>query len=110
MNNPGIWPCLTYDDAAVARDFLLGVLGFTDALTVRGEDGTTIVHAEANWPEGGGVMYGSTATSNHPDIPQPSGIQWLCVYTADPDAVYRRAVAAGATVVTEPTDTDYGSH
>jgi uncharacterized glyoxalase superfamily protein PhnB len=31
------------------------------------------------------------------------------VYTKDPDAVYERAVAARAKVVTEPYDTDYGA-
>ena len=30
--------------------------------------------------------------------------------TADVDAVYRRATAAGAEIIAEPHDTDYGSH
>jgi uncharacterized glyoxalase superfamily protein PhnB len=109
QNNPGVWPCLTYDDAEAARVFLTEVFGFTETLTVRGADGSTIVHAELTWPEGGGVMYGSASEAQHPEMPVPTGIQWLCVATADPDAVHRRAVAAGATVVMEPYDTDYGA-
>lgn len=108
--NPGVWTCLTYDDAEGARKFLVDVFGFTETLTVRSEDGAKIVHAEAKWPGGGGIMYGDAAKDNHPDMPQPSGIQWVYVVTDDPDAVHRRAVEAGATIVAEPNDTDYGSH
>lgn len=108
-NGPGVWPALFYRDAEAARRFLTGVLGFTETLTVRGEDGTTIVHAEATWPEGGGVMYG-TAGGGEPGPPEPPpGTSRLYVVTADPDAVHQRAVAAGARVVREPADTDYGS-
>lgn len=108
-NSPGIWPCLKYDDAEAARVFLTDVFGFTETLTVRGEDGATIVHAELTWPEGGGVMYGSAQNGQHAEIPQPTGIQWVCVATDDPDAVYRRAKDAGATIVMEPYNADYGA-
>lgn len=110
LNNPGVWPALLYDDPDAARLFLTEVFGFTEALTVRDDDGKTIVHAEAKWPEGGGVMYGTRNSTHTGEIPQPTGIQWLCVATDDPDAVYRRASAAGARIVQEPHDTDYGSH
>lgn len=108
-NNPGVWPCVQYPDGEAARVFLTEVFGFTETITVRGEDGKTILHAELGWPEGGGVMYGSAQPDTHPEYPQPCGIQWLYVATADPDAVYRRALDAGATIVTEPYDADYGS-
>ncbi|WP_020497887.1 VOC family protein [Sciscionella marina] len=109
LNNPGVWPCLQYTDAEAARVFLTEVFGFTETLTVRSEDGTKILHAELRWPEGGGVMYGDAQPDNHPEYPQPTGIQWLCVVTADPDAVHRRAVEAGAKIVAEPYDADYGA-
>ncbi|OZM70225.1 glyoxalase [Amycolatopsis antarctica] len=109
MNSPGVWPCLTYADADAARRFLTEVFGFAEALTVRGEDGTAIVHAELTWPEGGGLMYGSAGTPSGGVPEPPAGGQWLYVVTADPDAVHERAVAAGATVVHAPYDTDYGS-
>ena len=105
-----VWPCVIYRDAEAARVFLTEVFGFTETLTVRDEtDPNRIVHAELTWPEGGGLMYGSGG--RHPDYPTPvPGTQWLCVYTADPDAVHARAVAAGAKIVTEPHDTEYGAH
>lgn len=108
-NNPGVWPALLYADAEAARTFLVEVFGFTETLTVRGDDGRTIVHGELKWPEGGGVMYGSRHKHPDGDVPEPTGIGWLCVATDDPDGVHRRAVAAGAKVVHEPYDTDYGS-
>jgi uncharacterized glyoxalase superfamily protein PhnB len=108
-NDPGVWPCLSYEDADAARQFLVEVFGFTETLTVRGDDGTSIVHAELTWPEGGGIMYGSAQDTQHPEMPQPTGGQWLYVVTGDPDAVYRRARDAGAKIVMEPYDTDYGS-
>lgn len=109
-NNPGVWPGLLYTDSDAARTFLIEVFGFTDALTVRDDDNRTIVHAELRWPEGGGVMFGTCDSTHEGELPQPSGLSWLYVVTADPDAVYHRAVSAGAKVVQEPYDADYGSH
>ncbi|MBN6033342.1 VOC family protein [Amycolatopsis sp. 195334CR] len=108
QNGPGVWPGLKYDDAEAARVFLTEVFGFTETMTVRGEDGVSIAHGELRWPEGGGVMYGSMLDET--GLPRPSaGSQWLYVVTADPDAVHRRAAEQGAKVLTEPTETDYGS-
>lgn len=109
VHNPTVWPCVFYDDAEQARLFLTEVFGFTEALTVRGEDGTSIVHAELRWPEGGGVMFGTADATRHPELPKPAGIHWLYVVTDDPDAVHKRAVVAGATVLIEPHEEDYGS-
>jgi len=101
-----IWPCLMYRDAEAARVFLTEVFGLTETMTVR--DGDRITHAEVTWPEGGGVMFGSVG--NHPEFPQPvPGTQWVYVCTKDPDQVHERAVAAKATVVTEPYNAEYGS-
>lgn len=109
LNNPGVWPALLYDDPEAARIFLTEVFGFTETLTVRDDDGKTIVHAELKWPEGGGLMYGTRNSDYEGALPQPTGISWLCVATDDPDAVYRRAADAGARIIQEPYDTDYGS-
>ncbi|WP_017555750.1 VOC family protein [Nocardiopsis baichengensis] len=95
---PGVWPCLGYRDAEGALEFLTGVLGFSEALTVRGAGG--VVHGEVRWPEGGGLMFGTKEEA-------VSG--WVYVVTADPDRVHARAVAGGARVVEGPVDTDYGS-
>ncbi|GAA1203923.1 VOC family protein [Prauserella alba] len=100
---------MLYDDIAAARGFLTGVLGFTETLIVPGENGG-VVHGELRWPEGGGVMVGSRSPEAH-DGAGAAGRepQWIYVVTADPDAVYDRARAAGATIRQEPHDTDYGS-
>ncbi|MEU6642277.1 VOC family protein [Saccharomonospora sp. NPDC046836] len=109
MNNPGVWPSLLYRDAETARRFLTEVFGFTEALVVRGEDDVTIAHAELIWPEGGGVMFGSRDKEGSV-LPLPAeGPQWLYVATDDPDAVYKRAVDAGAMIHHELRETDYGS-
>ncbi|MBB3052100.1 putative glyoxalase superfamily protein PhnB [Prauserella isguenensis] len=106
---PGVWPGVLYDDMAAARAFLTGVLGFTEALIVPDESGG-VVHGELRWPEGGGVMVGSRRPEAHGGTGAlERAPQWIYVVTADPDAVYERARAAGATVEQEPHDTDYGS-
>lgn len=84
-----------------------GLLGFLEralgAVTVRAsrlKDGT-IMHAEArvgNSP----LMFGQ-AKADFPAM--PSGFY---VYVEDCDALYARAVAAGAEVVMPPTDMFYG--
>lgn len=103
-HGPGVWPGLYYDDAEAGRACLTG-LGFTESLTVRDDGDGRIVHGELAWPEGGGVMYGSRRGDGAP----PRGAQRVYVVTADPDAVHRRAAAAGAEVLLAPHDTDYGS-
>ena len=95
---PGVWPALGFRDAEAGLKFLTGVLGFTEALTVRGSGG--IEHCEVRWPEGGGLMFGSE------EQPRPGRVY---VVTADPDRVYARAVEHGADVLEGPRDTDYGS-
>lgn len=108
-NNPGVWPALVDADAEAARTFLTGVFGFTETLTIRDDDSHAIVHGELGWPEGGGAMYGTHRPNREDGLPQPTGINWVYVVTGDPDAVYHRAVDAGAKIVQEPYDADYGS-
>ncbi len=107
---PSVWPCLAYRDAPAALLFLVDAFGFTERAVHR--DGDAIAHAELTWaaPDGalaGGVMFGSIDESN-PDK-QPFGNSSVHVLVADPDGLYRRATEAGATVVRELEDTDYGS-
>lgn len=70
-----------------------------------GEDGD-IVHAELRWP-GGGIMIGTCDSGSRFAKPKGSGAAY--VVTDAPDALFQRAVAAGAEVVHEPMDQDYGS-
>jgi uncharacterized glyoxalase superfamily protein PhnB len=104
-----VWPCVNYVDARAAIRFLTEAFGFVETLTVPGESEDVVVHAELRWPEGGGVMLG---TANRPDSPfsqLPTSCASLYVVTDDPHAIYERATKAGARVVREMRDEDYGS-
>jgi uncharacterized glyoxalase superfamily protein PhnB len=104
-----VWPCVNYVDARAAIRFLTEAFGFVETLTVPGDSEDVVVHAELRWPEGGGVMLG---TANRPDSPfsqLPTSCASLYVVTDDPHAVYASATKAGAKVVSEMRDEDYGS-
>jgi uncharacterized glyoxalase superfamily protein PhnB len=73
-----------------------------------GADESTVSHAELRWPAGGGVMLG-TARADSVIADLPPGTGSIYVVTEDPDALFERARAAGARVVQELHDTDYGS-
>ncbi|GIF96412.1 VOC family protein [Catellatospora citrea] len=104
-DNAMVWPCLTYTDAHAAIAFLEEAFGFKTT-AVHGA-GPTVEHAELRWPPGGGIMLGSPRPDNVQDIPAGQGLVYLV--TDQPDALFARAVAAGATVLRELRDEDYGS-
>jgi uncharacterized glyoxalase superfamily protein PhnB len=54
-------------------------------------------------------MLGSADRGENPFSQLPSGSASLYVVTDQPDALFQRATAAGATVVRELRDEDYGS-
>ena len=103
-----VWPCLVYRDARAALAFCTDVLGFEEALVVP-PDGDVVGHAELRWPEGGGVMLGSAGRDHSEFSTQPIGGSSLYVVTDDPQAVHDRAVDAGAEIIREMRDEDYGS-
>ena len=103
---PGVWPTLRASDAHGLITFLTEALGFE--ATVVYADGDTVHHAELAWPPGGGVMLGSARPADPHAVTGPGHFS-AYVVTADPDALYARAVAHGAKVAQEPHDTDYGS-
>ncbi len=103
-----VWPSLRYADAPAAIEFLTGALGFVaTAVYVSDDDPSVVQHAELRWPPGGGIMLGSAGNSS--EWPAPPGSSACYVVTDDPDALFARASGAGAIVVREPNDTDYGS-
>lgn len=89
-------------------DWLVDALGFVE--TVSHTEGGAITHAELLWPEGGGVMLGDQRRVPGDPHAAPVGSGLAYVVTADSDAVYQRARAAGAEIVMEIHDTDYGDH
>jgi len=104
-----IWPCLNYADARAGMRFLVDVLGFEETALYSGDSEDVVVHAEARWPEGGGVMFGSAGREDSEFSSNAVGAGSVYVITDDPDAVYQRAVAGGAEITREMAEADYGS-
>lgn len=103
-----IWPALLYEDAPAAIEFLTEAFGFEKQAVHESEPGV-IVHAELNWPEGGTIMLASAGAGDGPFANRQTGNDGVYVVCSDPDAIHERAKAAGAEVVIELNDTDYGS-
>src|SRR4051794_41108401 len=110
---PQVWPTLHARDARALIDFYVRGLGFTETVTYS-DDAGRVVHAELAWPHGGGIMLGSARDTSQGDAwPLRLGSFGAYAVVADPaeiDALYERAIAAGATSLRAPHDTDYGSH
>jgi uncharacterized glyoxalase superfamily protein PhnB len=104
---PQVWPTLRARHAKALIDFLVEAFGF-EATTVMG-DRDQVGHAELAWPPGGGIMLGSARSEGTDMWALEPGTFGAYAVTDDPDAVFARAVAQGATVIQEPYDTDYGS-
>jgi uncharacterized glyoxalase superfamily protein PhnB len=100
---PEVVPVIRYRDAARAVDFLVDAFGF-ERHAVHEENGE-VAHAELSYGDGM-VMLG-------PDREDPygsrAGYGWTYVVIEDADAHCERARAAGADIVREPEDQDYGS-
>jgi len=103
-----IYASLRYRDARKAIDWLEETYGFTEK-DVHTDEAGTIRHAELYVPGGGIVMLGTEPDGGDPRFGEHAGKGWLYISTADPDGLHERAVAAGAEVVRELEDTDYGS-
>lgn len=103
-----MWPVLHFDDTARALEFLVEALGFRAALVVCDDDGK-VVHAEMRRPEGGAVVFGATAHEGGVHGGMKSGASASYVVTDDVDGVFERALAAGAEIVEEPHQTEFGS-
>lgn len=99
---PTIYPTLRYDDAPAAIRFLTDAFGF-QADAVHEEKGR-ISHALLGW--GSGLVM---LSSRQPGDPFDLGRCCLYVAVDDPDAHHARAKAAGAVIVMELTNQDYGS-
>ena len=109
-NSPTVWPVLSYRDARGALAFLVQAFGFeARGVYAREGDPSVVEHAEARWPLGGGVMFGSAGKDDSPFGRRMPGNDAVYVVCEDPDALFARATAAGAEVVMGLKDEDYGS-
>lgn len=109
---PQLMPYLTVTDPASALAFWEKAFGFqprTDMI-LRDAQGQ-VMHAEARFGEvvvmlgPQGVPSNPTHTPETTKVPSPVG---LYVYCPDVDAIYQRAIAAGATSDMQPTDMFWG--
>ena len=105
-------PCLRYRDAPAAIDWLCKAFGFEQQLVVPDSDGG-IAHAQLSYGNGM-IMLGSVVDSDSGRLmKQPGEIgnantQSCYLVVSDADAVYRRAREAGAEIVLDIKDEDYG--
>jgi uncharacterized glyoxalase superfamily protein PhnB len=106
---PQVWPTVRARDARALIRFLVDAFGFEET-AVYGE-GDRVDHAQLSWPPGGGLMLGSARAGDGGEDPWPVRPGSLAVYvvTDEPDALFARATAAGATVLQGLNDADYGS-
>jgi len=104
-----IYPSLTYADARAAIEWLCEAFGFEERLIVPNEDGG-VMHSELQLGDGV-VMVSSPKPEQDRVAPTPNaGTSYtLCVRVDDPDAHHARAKAAGATIVMELVDEEYGA-
>ena len=108
-------PCLRYRDAPGMIDWLCDTFGFEKQMVIPNEDGT-IAHSQLTFGSGM-IMVGSVIKTESKwgrQIKQPDEIgrfetQSPYVVVDNVDALYERAKAAGAEILMEITDQDYGS-
>ncbi len=105
-------PCLRYRDAPAAIDWLCEAFGFERQLVVPNPDGS-IAHAQLAFGNGM-VMLGSAFDTEFGRLmTQPDAIGGVQTQTSyllvnDADHAHARALAAGAAIVLEIKDEDYG--
>lgn len=112
MSNRTLFHSMQFHDPAAGARFLEAV-GFTRAAwhTDPGDE-SIVEHAQYNWRDTGGVMFGSVRRGDDSSawVRSAGHGQCYCVVETDDevDRVHAAAVAAGATSLQEPSDPGYG--
>jgi len=105
---PPVIPILVYADIAAAHDFLVDAFGCTPGGVERDGAGN-VVHGEVRI--GDSVVWLHRVTHDH-GLDAPRRLPWahggLSVIVPDIDAHFERAKAAGAEVLSTPSDQPYG--
>jgi uncharacterized glyoxalase superfamily protein PhnB len=103
----GAFPVLPYPDPRAAIAWLERVLGAETTALHPSEPDQPVVHAELRVGTGI-VMLNQAGRTDGSSFASPGPVV-LYVVVDDPDALHERAAAAGAEIVLELTDQDYGS-
>lgn len=109
---PWLTPYLVVNDAEAAIDFYQRAFGFEKRLAIKGPNGKT-GHVEMVFQKESTIMFGPfhegcewpQRPPTHTKVASPVS---LYVYCEDVDALFARAVAAGARTIKPPQDQFYG--
>jgi uncharacterized glyoxalase superfamily protein PhnB len=105
-SGPNIFPAVKYTDGASAVEWLAKAFGFERKAVFPGADGQ-VAHAELSI--GPGVILLGTKSAPDPKNPWADATMGIYVYVEDVDGHHARAKAAGAEIVRDLADTEYGS-
>lgn len=110
-NVPADWPQLSpslyYTAPAAAIDWLCAAFGFAVRIKIEGDDGA-IHHSELTYGTALLMVSSATGRSCSPRDLDGRSTAALFLYVDDVDAHCLHAKAAGAEIVSEPKDSDYG--
>jgi uncharacterized glyoxalase superfamily protein PhnB len=98
-------PYLYYEDGAAAIDFLTTAFGFREMRTTGSAGG---MHAELEVAPDGGLIYLGQPLDEFSNPSSVGKTSFLYVVVDDVDSHHTRAKSAGARIIEEPTDQDYG--
>ena len=101
-----IAPYLLYEDGAAAIDFLEKAFGFEEVMRMDDEN-AVVNHAELRLGDDS-IMLGDPGDDYKNPKNADHYTSLVHVYVDDVDAHFERAKAAGAEIVMEPTDQEYG--
>lgn len=107
---PRLYPTMRYRDAAKMIDWLGKAFGFTVCASYADDKGI-IQHAELAFGSAM-IMVGTVRDDDFGSLvgaPGQNGGKGVYIAVDDANAAYSRARAAGATIVQELTDREYGS-
>jgi uncharacterized glyoxalase superfamily protein PhnB len=105
-----VWPSIGFSDIDGGVRLLTEGFGF-EVTAMHRDDAGVVQHAEARWPEGGGVMFGSRGKPGAWGALGPQGVYVAAAEAATVDAAWKRlSEMDGVEVLTPLRDTDYGSH
>ncbi len=102
-----VTPYLLYEDGAAAIEFLTEAFGFREEMRTTGDAGG--MHAELEVaPDGGWIHLGQPLNGyRNPAVAGKTSLVYVIV-DDDIDGHYARAKDAGARIIEEPADQDYG--